>query len=697
MLLNKIGEQGCLMALNRLSEETSPYLQQHKHNPVHWWPWRQEAFEEAQRLDKPVLLSVGYAACHWCHVMAHESFEKEDTAALMNELFVCIKVDREERPDVDTLYMTALQELGEQGGWPLTMFLTPDGMPFFGGTYFPDTPRFGRPSFKEVLVNVARVYANEKETIAQNTAYLKSRLMPRLNFGAAPEISEEQLAAIASKFIGAIDPTNGGLRGAPKFPNTTIFSFLWRAGLRYGLKTCIEEVKNTLLHMCQGGIYDHIGGGFARYSVDERWLVPHFEKMLYDNALLIELMTEVWKETQSDRLRARVAETIGWLSRDMIAPGGAFASSYDADSEGEEGKFYVWSSKEITNILGHGEEAALFAQVYDVTEGGNWEGKTILNRLNALALLSREEEQILDECRAKLFSVRERRKKPGCDDKALADWNGLAIRALAKAGETFIRPEWIALAETAYAFVCSRMISDGRLFHSFRGGKLKGPGTSTDYANMISAGLALFQATNNKRYLDDAVAWTAIMNRHYDAESGGYYLAADDTSDLILRPLSASDDAAPNPNATMLQNLADLYTFTGDASHMKRADGLWAAFQGVAQSMALAYTGLLSSALTLISPQHIVVAGDRAEEGAAAWRKALAEVSLPGAIIQWVGDGRDVPPSSPAAGKGRADGKISAYVCIGQHCSQPLTDPEAVKDKLKEERHVSVQVAASPV
>jgi uncharacterized protein len=685
------------MALNRLSEETSPYLQQHKHNPVHWWPWRQEAFEEAQRLGKPVLLSIGYAACHWCHVMAHESFEKEDTAKLMNELFVNIKVDREERPDVDTLYMTALQELGEQGGWPLTMFLTPDGMPFFGGTYFPDTPRFGRPSFKEVLVNVARVYANEKETIAQNTAYLKARLMPRLNFGAAPEISEEQLAAIASKFIGAIDPTSGGLRGAPKFPNANIFSFLWRAGLRYGLITCLEEVKNTLLHMCQGGIYDHIGGGFARYSTDERWLVPHFEKMLYDNALLIELMTEVWKETQSDRLRARVAETVGWLARDMVVEGGGFGASYDADSEGEEGKFYVWTAHEITDILGHGEQAAVFAQVYDVSEGGNWQGKTILNRLNALALLNRDEEQALDECRAKLFAVREQRKKPGWDDKVLADWNGLAIRALAKAGDVFIRPEWIKLAENAYAFVASRMFAEGRLFHSWREGKLKGPATSADYANMISAGLALYQATNAKRYLDDAIAWTAVMNKHYMAENGGYYLAADDTSDLILRPLSASDDAAPNPNATMLQNLADLYTFTGDAAHLKQADRLLDAFQGDAQSMSMAYTGLLSGALTLISPQHIVIAGDRAEAGALAWRRALAEVSVPGAIVQWVSDGKDIPANSPAAGKGRADGKIAAYICIGQRCFPPITSPEAVKERLKQERHVSIQVAASPV
>jgi uncharacterized protein len=685
------------MASNRLSEETSPYLQQHKDNPVHWWPWGQEAFQEAQRLNKPVLLSIGYAACHWCHVMAHESFEKDDTAALMNELYVNIKVDREERPDVDTLYMTALQELGEQGGWPLTMFLTPDAMPFFGGTYFPDTPRFGRPSFTQVLQQVARVYAQEKETIDQNTAYLKTRLTPRLNYGAAPEFSEEQLAAIASKFIGAIDPTNGGLRGAPKFPNTSIFHFLWKAGLRYGLKTCVEEVKNTILHICQGGIYDHVGGGFARYSVDERWLVPHFEKMLYDNALLIELMTEVWKETQSDRLKARVSETIGWLSRDMLVPGGGFASSYDADSEGEEGKFYVWTAEEITNALGAGEQGALFAQVYDVTEGGNWEGKTILNRLNALALLGRDEERTLEECRKKLFAVREKRQKPGWDDKVLADWNGLAIRALAKAGDAFGQPAWMKLAEGAYGFVSSRMISANRLFHSFRAGKLKAPATSADYANTISAAIVLYQVTGNKRYLDDAAAWTAIMNRHYDADNGGYYLAADDTSDLILRPLSASDDAVPNPNATMLQNLADLYTLTGDDAYLKRADGLLSAFQGAAQTMAIGYTGLLSGALTLIAPHHIVIAGDRASESASGWRKALAEVSVPGAMVQWVGDDETLFASSPAAGKGRVDGKTAAYVCIGQRCSLPITEPDLLKEKLKEERQVSVQVTASSV
>ncbi len=685
------------MASNRLSEETSPYLQQHKDNPVHWWPWSQEAFAEAQRLDRPVLLSIGYAACHWCHVMAHESFEDANTAALMNTLFVNIKVDREERPDVDTLYMTALQELGEQGGWPLTMFLLPDGMPFFGGTYFPPAPRYGRPGFKQVLENVARVYRSEKETIKQNTAFLKSRLTPRINYGAAPEFSEEQLAAIASKFIGAIDPTNGGLRGAPKFPNTNIFHFLWKAGLRYGLITCIEEVKNTLLHICQGGIYDHVGGGFSRYSVDERWLVPHFEKMLYDNALLIELMTEVWKETQSDRLKARVAETIGWIERDMIVPGGGFAASYDADSEGEEGKFYVWAAQEITSVLGHGEQAAIFAQVYDVAEGGNWEGKTILNRLNALALLNWAEEQALDDCLKKLFEVREKRTKPGWDDKVLADWNGLAIRAIAKAGDAFRCPEWVELAAKAYTFVQSKMFADGRLFHSFRQDKLKAPATSADYANMISAALALHLITGEKRYLDDAASWTALMNQHYCAEGGGYFLAADDTADLVLRPLSASDDATPNPNATMLQNLADLYALTGDTAYLNRADGLLGAFQGAVQTAAIAFTGLLSGTLTLISPQHIVIAGDKSSADAMPWRKALSEVSVPNAIVQWVAGGEAIPAGMPAAGKAQVDGKITAYVCFGQQCSMPLTEPGQLKEKLKEDRYVAVQVAASPI
>ena len=424
-------------------------------------------------------------------------------------------------------------------------------------------------------MNVARVYANEKETIEQNTAYLKSRLMPRLNYGAAPEFSEEQLAAIASKFIGAIDPTNGGLRGAPKFPNTSIFNFLWRAGLRYGLKTCLEEVKNTLLHICQGGIYDHIGGGFSRYSVDERWLVPHFEKMLYDNALLIELMTEVWKETQSDRLRAGWPRRSAGCQADMLVPGGGFASSYDADSEGEEGKFYVWTAAEITNVLGHGEQAALFAQVYDVSEGGNWEGKTILNRLNALALLNRDEEQALDECRPSSFrcakSARSRAgttrySRTGTVSRSGRWQGGGRVRQAgmdqARGGRLrlrlqphdFRRPPFPLLPGGESERPCH---FDGLCEHDFRG------------AGALSGHEREALSRRRDRLDSDHEPPLRRGERRLLPRRGRHQRSHH-------RPLSASDDAFPNPNATMLQNLADLYTFTGDAAYLKRADGLLA-------------------------------------------------------------------------------------------------------------------------
>ncbi|MEZ5828084.1 MAG: thioredoxin domain-containing protein [Hyphomicrobiales bacterium] len=393
---------------NQLGAETSPYLLQHKDNPVHWRPWGPEALAEAKAANKPILLSVGYAACHWCHVMAHESFEDEDTARVMNDLFVNIKVDREERPDVDAIYMGALHQLGEQGGWPLTMFLTPDAEPFWGGTYFPKEDRFGRPAFVRVLNEVARIYRDEHGKVRQNADYLKEKLAPQPGAAATTALNDAILFDLARRFLGAVDPVHGGIRGAPKFPQTQFFEFLWRASLRYGLQSFHEAVDLTLTHIAQGGIYDHLGGGFARYSVDERWLVPHFEKMLYDNALLLDLMTESWRETKSPLYAQRIDETIGWLLREMKSEG-AFAASLDADSEDEEGKFYVWSLAEIEEVLGK-DDAKLFAEIYDVTPEGNFEGHTILNRLDALDLRDAETEARLAAMRAKLFERRPSRR-----------------------------------------------------------------------------------------------------------------------------------------------------------------------------------------------------------------------------------------------------------------------------------------------
>ena len=384
--------------------------------------------------------------------MAHESFEDEATAAVMNELFVPIKVDREERPDIDAIYMGALHALGEQGGWPLTMFLDPDARPVWGGTYFPKETRFGRPAFVDVLGRVAQVFREEPEKVANNARLLTEGLAAPANGTAIATIDDRLLRDLTTRMAPAVDPIHGGIRGAPKFPQWSFFWMLWRGGIRYDVAPAREAVITTLRRICQGGIYDHLGGGFARYSVDEEWLVPHFEKMLYDNALLLDLLTEVWRETREPLFAARVAETVGWIEREMIADGGGFAASLDADSEGEEGKFYVWSLDEILAVLGP-EEGRFFADVYDVTPDGNFEGHTILNRLSSLPLRSDADEQRLAAARTKLLEARSKRVRPGWDDKVLADWNGLMIAALARASLIFDKPQWLELARRAFDFV----------------------------------------------------------------------------------------------------------------------------------------------------------------------------------------------------------------------------------------------------
>jgi uncharacterized protein YyaL (SSP411 family) len=676
---------------NLLGKETSPYLLQHKDNPVHWRAWSDAALAEARETGKPILLSVGYAACHWCHVMAHESFEDEATARVMNDLFVNIKVDREERPDVDAIYMGALHELGEQGGWPLTMFLTSDAEPFWGGTYFPREERYGRPSFVRVLNEVARIYRDEQHKVRQNADALKDRLKPQRRHDAAAPPPEAALADLARRLVQAVDPTHGGIRGAPKFPQPQFFQFLWRAGLRFGHANPLEAVDLTLSRIAQGGIYDHLGGGFARYSVDEKWLVPHFEKMLYDNAQLVEMMTQAWREQKSPLYKLRIEETIGWLFREMVVEGGGFASSLDADSEGEEGKFYVWNLAEIEDALG-AEDAPLFAQIYDVTAEGNFEGHNILNRLGSIAPRDAETENRLAALRDKLLERRALRVRPGFDDKVLADWNGLMIAALANAADAFDRADWLEAAERAFHFVCVRMSANGRLLHAYRNGEAKAPATANDYANTIEAALALANVTGKKSYVEQARAWADVLDTHYWSENlGGYYFTADDTSDLIVRPFSGQDEATPNANGTMVSNLAALYLWTGEERYRQRADAILHGFAGAMTANVLAHAGLLAAELDLLAPAHIVLI---APEGASTreLRRALSNVSLPGAVVQEVGEGDTsaLPESSPAHGKTALDGKPTAYVCIGPQCSLPVTEPEKLVETVKAAREVLV-------
>jgi uncharacterized protein len=657
---------------NRLARETSPYLLQHKNNPVDWWPWGQEALTEAKRTNKPILLSVGYAACHWCHVMAHESFEDDDTARVMNELFVNVKVDREERPDIDQIYMSALHHLGEQGGWPLTMFLTPDGEPVWGGTYFPKTARFGRAAFVDVLAEVARLFREEPDKIENNRTALMTRLSEKARPTGRVVVGARELDSAAGAIARAFDASNGGLRGAPKFPQCAMLELLWRAGLRRNDPRFFELVELTLARICDGGIYDHLGGGFSRYSVDEKWLVPHFEKMLYDNAQLLELLALAHARSGNALFRERARETVDWLTREMTTSGGAFSASLDADSEGEEGKFYVWSLKEIIDVLG-GENGAFFAKQYDVTADGNFEGHNILNRLNR-APTSADDETRLVELRALLLAARSRRVRPGLDDKILADWNGLMIAGLVNAGLLLDEPTWIVMAQRAFDSIAHDMTRDDRLGHSFRDGKLLFPGLASDFGAMTRAGLALFEATGERAYRDRAVAWQRALDRHYDnAATGGYFLTADDAEGLVIRPQSTQDDAIPNANALIAQNLVRLALLSGDDQWRERADRLFEGLLPLAAENLFSHIGLLNALDLRLRAAEIVVIGGDERLGATALKLPYLD-----RIVLRAHTADDLMPTHPARAAFARASQSAALVCVGEKCSLPVTDADKI-------------------
>lgn len=672
------------MSSNLLAAETSPYLLQHKDNPVHWRPWGEAALKTARENDKPILLSVGYAACHWCHVMAHESFERAETARLMNDLFVNIKVDREERPDVDAIYQTALTLLGEQGGWPLTMFLTPDGRPFWGGTYFPPEPRYGRPAFAEILRQVAHVYHTDKDKVGKNVEAL-SDAMARM---AKPEpgegLSRVMVDEVAAGALRMVDPLTGGTAGAPKFPQPVFFRFLWRSAMRTGAPMLKLAVTLTLDEMAQGGIYDHLGGGFARYSTDARWLVPHFEKMLYDNALLVDLLTEVWQTTQSPLYAQRVRETIAWALSEMRVEhpddgSFAFASAFDADSEGEEGKYYVWSRAEIEAVLG--DAADPFCRIYDVRRSGNWEGMTILNRTASARAGLSVDEAALAAARYRLLAVRRERVSPGRDGKVLADWNGMMIAGLTRAAVAFDEPAWLMAAQQAFGFITRHMQVDGRLRHTWCAGQARHPAVIEDYAALSAAALALYEATGEADYLTAARTWVEVADRHYWDESGdGYHQTADDTLDVINRPKVVADHAVPSGNGVMVDVLARLFLLTGEDAYRARAERLIRLFSSDKIQYLLSIPGLLTGWETLERGLQVVIIGAANDPATQAFCRVAAIQPL--AAITRLAPGVALPTGHPAHGKTAVNGQPTAYVCRGGTCSLPLTDASALRSAL---------------
>jgi uncharacterized protein YyaL (SSP411 family) len=667
---------------NRLAAETSPYLLQHAHNPVDWYPWGPEAIDRAKADDKPILLSIGYSACHWCHVMERESFEDEDTAALMNEHFVSIKVDREERPDLDAIYMDAAQAMTGSGGWPLTAFLTPDGRPFFAGTYFPPVPQHGLPSFRQVLTSIAQAWTERRdEVVTQGTNIAEHIARVGLLSASHEPLTDEITRTAFSRLHQAFDAERGGFGGAPKFPQPLTLEFVLRCAVR-GWEPATEIVTTTLDRMADGGIDDHLGGGFARYSTDASWHVPHFEKMLYDNAQLARLYTRAWQVTRNDRYRRVATETLEYLLREMQHAEGGFFSSQDADSEGVEGKFFVWSWDELVTLVG-----PAVAACFGATPEGNWEGTNVLWRPRAVADVAAEHGLSVDELTAEvedarllLFEVRERRVRPGTDDKILTAWNALAIGAFAEAGRALDEPTYVQAATRCAEFVLMHLRDDvGRLLRSWRDGVAGRPGFADDYAVMASACLTLYETTFELRWFEEAVTLAdELIRLFHDDGRGGFFQTGSDAEALVLRPKELYDNATPSGNSVAADVLLRLALFTGDASYEHAGVS---ALRLIRDAMAGAPTGFGQALCALdlyVGPSNeVAIIGDPSSDDT---RALVAEVTgavyRPNVVLAVAAPGDEraalgVPLLRDRVAK---DGAPTAYVCERFACKLPATD-----------------------
>jgi len=665
---------------NRLSKESSPYLRQHAHNPVDWYPWGDEAFARARAENKPILLSVGYSACHWCHVMERESFENPAIAALMNEHFVNIKVDREERPDVDHIYMSAVQLLTGRGGWPMTVFLTPEGKPFWGGTYFPPEDRHGMPGFKRVLLGLARAYQEKPEDVQRTVGQLMDAMSQAEGGpGSSQVVDAAFLAAAAEALAKGFDATHGGIGQAPKFPNAAVFELFLRlhhsgGGVRY-----LDMTLHTLRQMANGGIYDQLGGGFHRYSVDERWLVPHFEKMLYDNAQLAPLYLAAYQIT-SDPFFARIAgETLDYVLREMRSPQGGFFSTQDADSEGEEGKFFVWDKAEVHHLLGD-DLAEIVCRYWDITEAGNFEGHNILHPVlerEALARLVGRDlaaiDSLLADAREKLFRAREQRTKPGLDDKILTAWNGLMISAFARGGEVLGEARYRDAALQGIEFIAREMLHGDRLLSTYKDGRARLNGYLDDYAFYVAALLDVFELVQDRSLLDRAVAlMDATITHFWDDTSAGFFFTSDDHEELIVRSKPSFDGSIPSGNSVAVRNLLRLHAYTERGDYLDRAEATLRLYAGNMQQQPFGFANLYGSAdLYVRQPREIVIVAHA--DDAAGLLAPLRRTYLPNRTLFVVDPAAPAPLPELLQGKGQQKGKPTAYVCHRHTCSAPVT------------------------
>jgi uncharacterized protein YyaL (SSP411 family) len=678
---------------NRLIRETSPYLLQHAHNPVDWYPWGNEALAKAKNENKPILLSIGYSACHWCHVMERESFENEQIAALMNELFVNVKVDREERPDLDEIYMNAVQMLTGRGGWPMTVFLTPDGKPFYGGTYFPPEDRHGMPGFPKILIGVANAYREKPGDVQRSVQQILAGLQ-RMSVSQESDrpFTPDIIGQCAEQLSQAYDWNHGGLGTAPKFPNAGVYELFLRHYRSSKNERFVEMVTHTLTKMANGGIYDHLGGGFHRYSVDEKWLVPHFEKMLYDNAQLVRIYGQVYALTGDYSFKRVVDETMSYVLREMLDTRGGFYSTQDADSEGEEGKFFVWTPKEIEQLLGE-EAAEMFCRVYDVSEHGNFEGKNILHPILTIEQASKlfrrdaaDVEALIADAKKKLFHAREKRTKPFRDEKILTSWNGLMLSGLAEAIKISPEANYQEPAQRTVDFFWSEMFRDGFLLHTYKDGAAKLFGYLDDYAFFASGLLDLYEATLVRSYLDKTLELAETMVREFwDTVDGGFFYTGQSHEQLIARAKPVFDGSIPSGNSIAAQVVLRLYHYTARDDYLTKAERLIKSYYDVMERQPFGFAHMLSVLdLYLEKPKEIVIIGNREEQGTAALLAKIQSLYLPNKTLQLAGPESPLDEISPLlAGKKQLEGKSTVYVCHNFTCSQPVTNWEELRTLLE--------------